>query len=61
MTEAQFIAYLDGRTDGSAPEKLTRSMCAPGDYCQGWNDCVDEFNRIAAAPAPTNIGTEEGK
>lgn len=26
----------------AVPEKLTRSMCATKDYCQGWNDCVDE-------------------
>lgn len=35
----------------AVPEKLTRSMCGTKDYCEGWNDCVDEFSRLAATPA----------
>ena len=54
LLRADVLALARRAAQPVAPEKLTRSMCGTKDYCEGWNDCVDEFH--LATPAPASAG-----
>jgi hypothetical protein len=70
------IAYIDGRTAGAAPEGYVLVPEVPTDdmivaFAEQWYSkvrCIDDCEMedcyaamIAAAPSPTNTGTEEDK
>jgi hypothetical protein len=73
---AKIIAYIDGRTAGAAPEGYVLVPEVPTDdmivaFAEQWYSkvrCIDDCEMedcyaamIAAAPSPTNTGTEEDK